>query len=164
MDKKNISIMLLVFYTLVVNSQESKLRVGIGVKPIISSITKSNPNLEFDSFYAISPSITVDYKVTKNILLSSGIEYEKKGGRNEYYIFDSIGFAVGETASMFHFNFLQVPIIATYRSSGKVKFYANLGLTFAYLFDQYLTQEDNIYPDSKTNFNEFELSLLLGEA
>ncbi|MEX2379327.1 MAG: outer membrane beta-barrel protein, partial [Vicingaceae bacterium] len=137
-------------------------RFGIGIKPIISSIPESNPDLGYESFYAISPSITVDYKFTNNILLSSGLEYEKKGGKGELFVLDKKGAIIGESEFTLNLNFLQLPLIATYRSSGKIKFYANVGLTFGYLFDQRITHEDNSGLGGETNFDELELSLLLG--
>lgn len=162
MYKKITLILTLVFYTQLLKSQESKFRVGIGVKPIVSSIPESKPDLSLNPFYAISPSITVDYKLTNNVLLSSGLEYEKKGGKGEQFVYDKNGIIIGKSAFTFNLNFLQLPVIATYRSSGKIKFYANVGLNFGYLINQSITNEDNSYPDSETNFDELELSLLLG--
>ena len=151
-----------VFFTLNVFCQSSSLRVGIGIKPIVSSVHDTDPDLNLDPFNALSLGAAVDYKLSNKLLLSSGLEYEKKGARGETLIFNDQGFSTGASPYRFNLNFLQLPLYVTYRSNGKFKFYASLGCNLGYLFNQELAHDDNAFPDSETNFNEFELSLLLG--
>ncbi len=136
--------------------------MGLGFKAIESSLS-SNPYLWIEDVNAFSSSITIDYKLTKRILISSGIEYERKGGET-----DQIGYKYSENGRLFYkttvFNldFIQIPVFATYKTNGKVKFFVNAGLNMGYLFNQTIEPKDKSLPKRDMDYDEFELSLLLG--
>ena len=159
-SKKSLSILFLIFSTLFLKSQESKFRLGVGLKPIKSSV-ESDPYLNLQEFYAISPCIVIDYKLTNKFSISSGIEYEKKGGEGDLTA-TILGGQLIDVLTTFQLHFLQVPIMVTYKTNGKVKFLGNLGVNVGYLFDQSISTKNNIQPKLETDFSEFELSLLLG--
>jgi opacity protein-like surface antigen len=52
--------------------------------------------------------------------------------------------------------------VGTYKTKGKVKFFGNVGVNLGYLFNQTISTKKNIQPKLDTDFDEFELSLLLG--
>ena len=159
--KSKIPLILTLFLTAVVaKSQESKFSLGVGLKAIESSFSSDElSNYGFNR--ALSASFLVDYQLTDNFFISSGVEYEKKGATgdklipiNEAYYFS--------TSSTYHLHFIHLPLMATYKTKGKVRLFGNLGVNFGYLFDQSLTNESGIYSKVQTNFDEFELSLILG--
>lgn len=161
--KSKIPLILFLFLSaVVVKSQESKFRLGLGFKAIESSLS-SKPYLLIETVNAFSPSIIVDYKLTKRILISSGIEYERKGGET-----DQIGYRYNENGRLFYkttvfdLDFIQIPVFATYKTNGKVKFFVNAGVNMGYLFNQTVAPKDNSIPKRDMTYNEFELSLLLG--
>lgn len=161
--KSKIPLILLLLLTAVVaKSQESKFRLGLGFKAIESSLS-SKPYLLIETVNAFSPSIIVDYKLTKRILISSGIEYERKGGET-----DQIGYRYNENGRLFYkttvfdLDFIQIPVFATYKTNGKVKFFVNAGLNMGYLFNQTIEPKDKSLPKLDMDHDEFELSLLLG--
>ena len=83
-----------VFLALNVFYQSPTLRVGIGIKPIVSSVHDTDPDLNLDPINAVSLAAVVDYKLSNKLLLSSGLEYEKKGARGETLIFNDQGLAL----------------------------------------------------------------------
>ncbi|MDB9776115.1 PorT family protein [Vicingaceae bacterium] len=158
---REISLILsLILTTILAKSQESKFRIGFGLKAIESSFSSDElTNYGFNR--TLSAIFLVDYQLTDNLFISSGVEYEKKGATGDVLIPINEAYYIS-ASSTYHLHFIQLPLLATYKTKGNLRFFGNLGINFGYLFDQSLTNDSGIYSKVQTNFDEFELSLILG--
>ena len=121
-----------------IHSQEEKMLIGIQFAPSITS-TRVNPSLgERESLHVISPGLTFDYNITENLTLNSGLIFDRKGSKfsiinDDFFEFE--GSLVGET----RMDYLTLPLMVTYSTKGRIKFYFGGGTFVGFLLKYNVT-------------------------
>jgi opacity protein-like surface antigen len=153
------TLLILLFFSSLVKAQESRFRVGIGVKPIVSILKEKKISNLVPVVY-LSNSVFVEYIKSKHLLFGVGIEHEQKGGRPiPKNTNDQPENVLHIRYPEFELKYIQMPLDVTFRTGGKVKFFGNTGINIAYLYSQMAYYGSK---ESETVFNEFEVSLLVG--
>ncbi len=122
-------------------------------------------NTEFMASF--SAGLTYDYQMKNNILLGSGLQYERKGFQDGITFTNDEGHVFSEFNSKAKYAYLSLPIKAGYQIGQKWTGYFFLGVVPAYLFQAHLTGPDisNTLKEKEYDItdevNAFELSGLL---
>lgn len=141
MRKINLLVVLSFFGFLLSFAQESKLHLGVHVAPSINTL-RGNASIET---YLAKPSlvanITLDYFFNEKVFLTTGLGYESKGARQEFFFTDASGTSDGSSENTLNFNYLTLPIMCGYSTTGKVKFYVAAGGYLGFLIGQETKRE-----------------------
>jgi hypothetical protein len=116
-----------------VKGQYLKNDFSINFSPTISSIYG---NLhQNDSKYKItfSTGATYSYYISENVFLQSGILFERKGAKIGIDFFDSNGNYYQTSDYMLNRDYLIVPVLCSFVTHTRVKFYYGGGMFFGYL-------------------------------
>jgi len=117
-------------------SQESKISVGLHIAPSITSIRGNSMIDKYDSRFVISPGLTFDYHITQNLSFNSGLAFERKGAKTEMFLTDITGVSIGNQEVKINYDYLTLPLMATYNTNGKVSFYIGGGTFLGFLISQ----------------------------
>jgi len=158
--KSIIPILFLLLSSVLLKGQDSKFRIGIGVKPVISAL--QNEFFEYDAVFFVTPSVQLEYKLTEVIQLNVGLEYERKGGKTEVTFSDNTGNILSNDIIKINLNYLQIPIFATFKTKGKVKLYGNAGLNTGILVNENFKNKSTKSKTTTDNYKAIDLSVLLG--
>lgn len=146
MKKINLLIVLSSFCFLLSYSQESKLYLGVNVAPSINTL-RGNASIEtYLAKLSLATNVTLDYFFNENLFLTTGLGYESKGARQESVFTDSSGTSGVSSENTLNFNYLTLPIMYGYSTTGKVKFYIAAGGYLGFLIGQ---------ESKRTDFNQF---------
>lgn len=129
---KKLILILLVFTTVAALAQEkepkeSKFNFGFGVGYSASSL-KSKGDWHLDKLlYRPTFKAIVEYTLSSNCKLKSGLSYKKKGESYNYYY--SNWFATSSTQKTFNsmVHYIELPVMISFHTSGTVQFYVNAG-------------------------------------
>jgi hypothetical protein len=161
MHKKSIiPILFLLFSSVILKGQDSKYRIGIGVKPMLSVL--QNELFVYDAVFFVTPSVQLEYKLTEVIQLNVGLEYERKGGKTEVTFSDNTGNILSHDIIKINLNYLQIPLFATFKTKGKVKVFGNAGLNTGILVNENFKNKTTESKSTTDNFKAIDLSVLLG--
>ena len=134
--KKIFLFLSLVMISSVLFSQESKISVGLQFAPSVTSIRGNSMIDKYDNRFVISPGLTFDYHITQNLSFNSGLAFERKGAKTEILLTDITGVPIGNHEVKFNYDYLTLPLMATYNTNGKVRFYIGGGTFLGFLISQ----------------------------
>lgn len=165
---KKIFITLLVLFSVSVFAQKHFIGAQFGLN--LSNVYGTDFSKNFEYMPSFSAGFTYEFQLKNNILLGSGISYERKGFQDEITFTNEEGMSLGVYDSKFRYNYLSLPLKAGYQIGQKWTGYIYLGVVPAYLLDAQITgpdfsnegvyEEDENY-DITDDVNVFELSGLL---
>lgn len=144
---------LMVFLYSLAYGQDSKFAVGFNVTPTITSlkgaikppISFNNgnngnvPTIFYGSQYSFSAGLSVEYFVCKHLSIKSGLAYERKGAQTYRYPMDDIIDGYWPPNNMdkkMNFDYLTLPILGSFSTKGKIKFYMDAGIFLGFLVSQ----------------------------
>lgn len=150
-------------FTAMLFSQDQKLEIGIQLAPSITSLWGNSMINQQNSRLVISPRITLDYYLNQNFALNSGLAFERKGTKSKTTAVDSMGWPIGDVAFKINYDYLTLPLMATYTFDGKVKFYLGGGTFLSYLISaKSIINEIEDYPEQTENHIETTKKIDLG--
>jgi hypothetical protein len=118
-----------------VKSQYYKNDFAINLNPTISTFYGNSNLKKFNSNLTFSFGINYSYYLSERFFLHSGFEFDRKGAKVGVDYFDNNGNYYNTSNITFIRDYLVVPIMYSFVSQTKVKFYAGGGLFGAYLIN-----------------------------
>ncbi|WP_320052291.1 porin family protein [uncultured Acetobacteroides sp.] len=132
--KRFIIVPLMLAFTISALGQSSKLTVGVESTTTITSMRGSDPNGIFTSQMGFGSGITASYSILPHLAISTGLGFERKGRKmKDISYMDDEGNKVATNDQRFNFDYLVLPIKASFQTGGKIKGYINGGLFVGYL-------------------------------
>ncbi|TCN65648.1 porin family protein [Acetobacteroides hydrogenigenes] len=132
--KRFIIVPLMLAFAISALGQSSKLTVGVESATTITSLRGSEPIDELKSKLGNGCAITASYSVYPNLSISTGLGYERKGGKTaKFSMLDYIGSKTASPEMHLNFDYLILPIKASFQTGGKIKGYINGGVFIGYL-------------------------------
>lgn len=114
--------------------QSSKLTVGIESTTTITSMRGSDPLDMFKSQMGFGNGITASYSILPHFAISTGLGFERKGRKTTAIsTIDILDLEERKCKVNFNFDYLVLPIKASFQTGGKIKGYINGGLFVGYL-------------------------------
>ncbi|MBK3517296.1 porin family protein [Carboxylicivirga marina] len=164
--KKTILFLIGSLISLFAFSQESKIAIGLQMANSITSL-RGNPMIDdFDSRFVISPGITFDYVLSENLSLNSGLAFERKGAKTDVEYTDKSGSILLNSEVESNFDYLTLPLMLSYHTNSKLKFYFGGGTFLSFLLSQKTIFEgSSIMPeqveDNTENMKRIDVGLAL---
>jgi opacity protein-like surface antigen len=122
-------------------SQDSKIAVGVELSPTTCSLRGNAFVDNHDSRLGFSTGLSIDYFLTSQFSIKSGLAFERKGSKIDMYMLDGSGNEMGTQEAKFNYDYLTLPILASYSTKGKTKFYIDAGPYLSFLLGQKTTYE-----------------------
>ncbi len=148
-------------------AQESRFSIGVQTKYSWSKLSFDNVRNQ-KGVTDLSPYVYLEYRLSENLSLKQGWGLIKKGVTGNIYI-DNIHNTINTHAIITHsLNYWEAPLVITYTSNGKIKFYCEGGFMLSYLLNSKLifSPESNLSPgeswDSTSGFKKLDFGLSLG--
>ena len=141
----------MVFLYSLTYGQDSKFAVGFTVTPTITSLKGAiKPPISFNngydqttvfygSQYRFSAGLSVEYFICKHLSVKSGLAYERKGAQTYRYPMDDVIDGYWPPNNMdkkMNFDYLTIPILGSFSTKGKIKFYMDAGIFLGFLVSQ----------------------------
>ena len=132
--------MMKIFFLLVIvfvfagtRAQESKVRVGIEITPTLSWLSGDGID-DYTSRISVAPGFSFDYLLNEQLAIKTGLIYEPLGVSYTVYLLDNNGAYTGQTRELKNnYDYLTLPVLFSYSTKGKVRFYVNGGVFFGIL-------------------------------
>lgn len=165
---KKLFITLLILFSISSFAQNHFVGVQVGMN--LSNVYGTDFSKNFEYMPSFSAGFSYDFQMKNNILLGSGLSYERKGFQNEIGFTNDEGILMGIYDSKVRYNYLSLPLKAGYQIGQKWTGYIYLGVVPAYLIDAQITGPDfsneGVYDEDENyditdEVNVFELSGLL---
>jgi hypothetical protein len=167
--RKLIATSLLVAFSIAAFAQSTKWIVGLESTITSSSIRQSSGYDIYESQTGYGAAVTVSYQLTPYLWLSSGLGLERKGEKLDDVTFFGTGDFVEITTDVHNnFDYLILPIKASFQTRGRVKAYVKGGVFMGYLlkFSEKWDKDfhEGGYPISETasDFNRIDGGLVVG--
>jgi len=141
-----LSILLFIFTAifLKIYSQSSSLLIGFHLSPIISSLREERDLADYKTSLRWSTGINIEYYLTQNISLKSGISFERIGAKGNIMTTDMYGVIIKAEKAESFCDYLIIPILASLTTNSKLKIYFNSGPFIGILINQRFPTFDNI--------------------
>ncbi len=165
---KKLFITLLVLFSVSSFAQNHFVGAQLGMN--LSNVYGTDYSKELEFLSSFSAGLTYDFELKNNILLGSGLLYERKGSQSELIIIDDEGYSLGEYSYKTRYSYLSLPLKTGYQIGQEWTGYFYLGLVPAYLLEAHnaaptFYNNEVSEGDKKTDItdivNVFELSGLL---
>jgi opacity protein-like surface antigen len=165
--KKLFGLLILIPIANVVQAQDSRISIGIEMNPIMSTLRGKSTIGSYDSRFEISPAISLNYCMTSQFLLETGFAFARKGAKTELIFTDFTGTPIGNVKVKMNFDYLCLPLLVSFSTNGRMKFYASGGGYFGYLISQknkYELPQDLSEPtdDTAESIKKIDIGLSLG--
>lgn len=148
---------LLVCITLSYSASSQNIKVGIEGGPSLTSLRGNNIVEQSESLISYIIGTYVEYPISKNVFLKGGINFERKGSKN-----DSKIDAFNESTINNYFNYLTVPLSVKYQFEGQIKFFINVGTYIGYLLNsESVVKFKDSYDTTYLNKN-FDFGVIVG--
>jgi hypothetical protein len=132
--KRFIIVPLMLSFAISALGQSSKLTVGVESTTTITSMRGSDPLDMFKSQMGFGSGITASYSILPHFAISTGLGFERKGRKTTAIsILDVLDVEERKCKVNFNFDYLVLPIKASFQTGGKIKGYINGGLFVGYL-------------------------------
>lgn len=115
---KKIILLITLTVTITTYSQHSKISIGLQAIPLISPIRGNSLTNTYDSRINISPGVTFDYYLSEQTVLNTGLSFERKRAKTEITFLDETGHPITNQDIIINYDYLTLPIILTYSTSG----------------------------------------------
>ncbi|WP_289055016.1 porin family protein [Carboxylicivirga marina] len=147
--KKLSTFLFLFVISSMVFAQESKIAIGFQMANSITSLRgNSFINEHYDSRFVISPGITFDYTINERFSFNSGLAFERKGAKTDVEFTDGIGTPIGKAEVKANYDYLTLPLLVSYHTNGKLRFYFGGGTFFGFLLSQKgITEGNDVIPE-----------------
>jgi hypothetical protein len=167
--RKLIVTSLLVAFSMAAFAQSARWIVGLE-STITSSSIRQNPDYNiYESQTGYGAAVTVSYQLTPYLWLSSGLGLERKGDKVGDLIFtDMDGFVAHTTEAHRNFDYLILPIKASFQTRGRIKAYVKGGVFMGYLlkfsekWDTGIHEGGYPIPPTASDFNRIDGGLVVG--
>jgi hypothetical protein len=148
-------------------AQDSKFIIGVEAAAIRTIPWGEDIYDAIQPNYSISPGLNLEYLLSPNLSLKSGLLYERKGWATEITRLDTNHEPIGTHDQTAHFDYLTIPLMVSYSTKGTVRFYVNGGTYFGVLLSNTITLgEFGDYPektiDVKEDTKTFDFGLSFG--
>lgn len=167
--RKLIVTSLLVAFSIAAFAQSARWIVGLESTITSSSIRQSSGYNIYESQTGYGAAVTVSYQLTPYLWLSSGLGLERKGDKVGNLVFsDMDGFVAHTTEAHRNFDYLILPIKASFQTRGRIKAYVKGGVFMGYLlkfsekWDNDVLVDHNPTPPSASDFNRIDGGLVVG--
>ena len=135
-------------------AQESRFIIGIDLTASTTNHWGDFDRDHVNPIRGIYPGFNLEYVLQEHFSLKSGIGFEKKG-----ISYDAVASNISETEQWninhsIYYEYISIPVLISYSTQGKVKFYLNGGFFGGFL----LKQMSEFYSerDNTTNIEELE--------
>ena len=147
--------------------QPSKLTVGVESTTTITSMRGSDPLDMFKSQMGYGCAVTASYNILPNFSISTGLGFERKGRKTTSISILEIkdwGLEERKCKVNYNFDYLVLPIKASFQTGGKIKGYINGGLFVGYLlrYSEDWNGEDNPTLTTTSDFKRIDGGLTVG--
>jgi hypothetical protein len=142
-------------YCLTGFGQESNWLVGIDVSTTLTSIRGDEIYDDFQTRVGYSGGMDVEYCFNQSFSLKTGLMYELKGSSVHIAFTDENGQTLQDDIVKTNFNYLIIPVLASFNTKGTKKFYVNAGPYLGYLLNKKKKESGyDTIPKSTTNVTE----------
>jgi hypothetical protein len=161
--RKILFVLLATIFCNVTYCQDTKVVVGFEMTPTIISLRENSSVFDYDPSPGYSIGLSFEYFMSDQFSLKSGLAYEMKGAESDIFLTDNYGNPSGTDILIFHYNYLTLPVMGSFSTKGKVKFYINAGPYFGFLINQKLKSSlENTDITNQSKRLDFGLSCGLG--
>lgn len=144
--KKLLFLCLLLAHTLSTFGQEKELLIGLEIAPALRSLQGNSVLGDYGTGIGFAAGISTEYFFNTSFSLRSGLFFERKGSNtnaNALHFTDVNGEPLGDLD--LNFDYLTVPLLGTFSSSGRNRFYVGVGPYLAWLVSQKYKIEDTTF-------------------
>ena len=161
--RKILFIFLVSIFCTMAYCQDTKVVVGLEMTPTIISLRENSTFFSYDPSLGFSTGLSFEYFMSDQFSLKSGLAYEMKGAKSDILLTDENGNPSGTDILIFHYNYLTLPVMGSFSTKGKIKFYINAGPYFGFLINQQLkSSRENIDITNQSKRLDFGLSCGFG--
>lgn len=131
MKKKTVLLSFIILFCTMAYGQDSKVIVGVELMPSLTW-------LKFPLTDVIVPrlvfagGVSVEYGVNSVFSVKSGLAYVRKGTKGSFTKYDN-GEPLGEVKTKSDYDYLVIPLLASFATEGKTKIFINIGPYAGYL-------------------------------
>lgn len=146
----------LVLPTNSISAQDSKMSLGIQLKPTLTWI--SGIAIAYNMRPSYSAGLISEYEINSQFGIKSGISFKRKGIKSSISFIDTVGIVSGPFDVYYNSDYFIVPIVASFstKGNGKVKAYFDGGSYIGYSLSQRITQETyNHNSEITTNYTDY---------
>ncbi len=133
-------------------SQDSKFVVGFELTPTVISLRGNSMVDDNDVRLSTSTGLSFEYYIDRSFSLKSGLAYERKGAKSSIVLRDETEVILGNQDIRVNYDYLTLPILASFATKGKTKLFVNAGPYFGFLISQKMKYSAvGSYPEITTN-------------
>lgn len=133
---RNLFIIVVVFFfNSTILGQNSKILIGFDIQTSLSSLYGSDYLSDFDRRISCSFGFSLDFLISDNNSIKSGIYYDRKGITTDVYVGTSPQINAGSALTL-TYDYITIPILGTLSTKGKTKAFLTVGPSFGYLTSQ----------------------------
>lgn len=108
-------------------------KIGLEIGPSLSNLRGDRFNEENNSLFKLYAAATFEYSLNNRFSLKSGLTYETKGGKYEFFETNPVTDEFLKIEINNQLSYLTIPILFKYSTKGDVQFFANTGPFFSLL-------------------------------
>lgn len=145
---------------------QSKVKLGINGGLNYSSLRGNELSENLKSGFSFLGGISFEYFVKENISINANVNFEQKLVKDDgyFYLTDEYGYTEAyKSDSKLKYNYLIVPVYASYYFGSKKDFYVNGGFFTGYLIDsKYTSKQFNSTKDTTEMNKKSDFGLVFG--
>jgi opacity protein-like surface antigen len=161
--KKYFLLNLILIFCALTYGQDSKLILGFEFTPTLSSLKEDKKIYDTEPRLGFSSGFSLEYFISKQFSFRTSLNYERKGARVKLIVIDD-DVDMGTHILYFNYDYLTLPLLASFSTNGKSRLYFNAGPYLGYLLSQ-----KNIYntglkktEDNTDNTKKIDFGLTFG--
>jgi hypothetical protein len=148
---------------LVLQAQIHRYEIGVNIGPNLTRLHGNGLSRYYDWRFTFTENVSFQYNLTKSFALYTNIAYESKGctGKNMKLI-DSSGTNRGSNNPFdFNYQYLTMPVLIRYITSGQYKFFVNAGPYVGYLL-KYVETLNDVEVNRTSDMHKIDLGFTTG--
>ena len=147
--KKILSVIIVVIFNIPTYAQDSNKSLGFEFSPTVTFLRGNSIVDHNDARVSFSSGLSFEYFINSMISIKSGLGYERKGTQSKNAFTDEFGNIIGDAGGKTNYNYLILPIMGSFSTKGRTKFYLNLGQYFGFLINaKTIVKSASLQPNS----------------
>ena len=133
-------------------SQTSKISMGIEINPTVTWLSGNILIGVEDSKFSYNSGINVNYQISTNISIKTGLSYERKGNLSSRLYLGETYMETEKILLHTNFDYMILPLSGSFSFGNNVRYYMDLGAYFGYLLsNKQITEPYLDYPESEVD-------------
>lgn len=161
--KKIVVLLLTIFFCAMAYCQDSKLIAGVELMPSLTWCD-SEFSTGIHPRPVLSGGLSIEYCISPVFSIKSGLDFVRKGAKTDTYYANDLGDPISTAKLKTDYDYLVIPLLASFTSQDKTKVFINIGPYAGYLLSCALrTSKSAGFPKHKVvytpNIQKFDFGL-----